>query len=44
VRQGYLTMAAMDRKRFRVVNAASTPEEVSAEVLAAYRAACSRPR
>ncbi|NMC50261.1 MAG: dTMP kinase, partial [Desulfovibrio sp.] len=37
VRQGYLTMAALDRKRFRVVDASSAPEEVFAEVLAAYR-------
>lgn len=44
VRQGYLTMAALDRKRFHIVNASSAPEEVFAEVLAAYRAACSRPR
>ncbi len=44
VRQGYLTMAALDRKRFRVVDASSAPEEVFAEVLAASRAACSRPR
>ncbi len=43
VRQGYLTMAAMERNRFRVVAAQAPAEAVFAEVLAACPALGTRP-
>lgn len=42
VRQGYLTLAALDRRRFRIVAADAAPEAVFAPVLAAWQEAAAR--
>jgi dTMP kinase len=42
VRQGYLTLAALDRRRFSIVAADAAPGEVFASVLAACREALAR--